>query len=202
MRTAGRALAALATGFVLALAAAPAASATPGGPPPLQIVHSETVPLGDSTLTVSFTDWPVRAGRSLDFTFVPEGGIAGRTGVLRAVAPSGQPVKLGIPGLLAGEEEMELTRHPRERTAWGLDVVALPEEGTWRLDFTVRGREGTSTATLPVVVSARPGPPPALSWTIGMLPWVTAVAFLAYRWIRTGPTRRRAAADWNGSVTA
>ncbi|MBB5957191.1 hypothetical protein FHS29_003784 [Saccharothrix tamanrassetensis] len=161
---------------------------------PLTIVHSERVPLGNGTLTASFTDWPVKAGRSLDFTFEPDGGIEGRTGTVRAITPSGEPKALGIVGL-DGEADMELQRHPLARHAWGLDVVALPEEGPWRFEFTVHGAGGVTTGTLPVPVGPAPGPPMAVSWLVGMAPWAVAALLLARGWLRA---RRRAVLTWNG----
>ncbi|MER5267890.1 hypothetical protein ABTZ99_37940 [Actinosynnema sp. NPDC002837] len=172
------------------LMAAPGATA---GASTLTLVHSEQVSLGAGTLTASFTDWPVRAGRSLDFTFEPAGGIEGRSGTLRAITPSGEPTALGIVGL-DGEADMTLQRHPLARHAWGLDVVALPEEGWWRFEFTVHGPDGTSTATLPVAAGPKPGPPAALSWAVGMTPWAVALVFLARRWLKV---RRSAVQAWN-----
>jgi hypothetical protein len=192
-----RVLSALAAAAVLGLVPASPASARSAAAP-LVIVHSETVPLGTSSLTASFTDWPIRANRSLDFTFRPAAGIDGRTGRLRAVAPSGRPVVLGIAGILGGGVDMKLPRHPRARDVWGLDVVALPEEGTWRFEFTVVGPEGTSTAILLLLVGSRPGPPAPLSWVVGMAPWLLPVPLLAYWWVRSRPLRRRYAHTWSG----
>lgn len=169
---------------------APAASAQAE---PLTIVHSEQVAFGGSTLTASFSDWPVRAGRSLDFTFEPAGGTEGRSGTVRAIAPSGQPKALGIVGL-AGETDMKLQRHPQARHLWGLDVVALPEEGPWRFEFTVHGPSGTTTATLPITAGPAPGPPMALSWTVGMIPWAVALLVLGRGWARA---RGRTALAWS-----
>jgi hypothetical protein len=144
-------------------------------------------------LTASFTDWPIRAGRSLDFTFEPAGGIEGRNGTVRAIAPSGEPKALGVVGL-DGEADMKLQRHPRARHAWGLDVVALPEEGPWRLEFTVHGPDGTSTGTLPIAVGPMPGPPTAVSWAVGMVPWAAALVVLGRRWLRV---RRSVVLGWS-----
>lgn len=185
----------LAVAAVLVVAAPSPASAAP----PLEFVHSEVVPLGTSTLTASFTDWPIRAKRSLDFTFTPAGGIADRTATFRAISPSGETVPLGISGLLAGDaDDMELPRHPRARDAWGLDVVALREEGTWRFELAVREAGGVQRASLPIEVGPAPGPPPAASWTVGLLPWAVLLVLGTYRWIRTGPIRRRATNAWSG----
>ena len=48
--------------------------------PPVDIVHTEQVTAGPYHLTVGFSTWPIRAMRSLDFTFMPDGGIAGKSG--------------------------------------------------------------------------------------------------------------------------
>ncbi|GAA3845257.1 hypothetical protein GCM10022243_09470 [Saccharothrix violaceirubra] len=157
----------------------------------LTLVHAERVPLGAGILTASFSAWPIRAGRSLDFTFEPDGGIDGHTGALRAIAPSGEAHALGIVGL-DGNVDMKLPRHPRARDVWGLDVVALPEEGLWRFEFTV---DGAATATMPVPVGPAPGPPPAVSWAVGMAPWAVALVVLSRRWWRV---RGRWDRGWNG----
>lgn len=181
----------LSAGLAVALiTATPAAAA-----PPLDIVHSETVSLGETTLTASFTDWPIKADRSLDFTFEPEGGITGRTGTLRTVSPSGEPVEVGW---LDDSVEVELPRHPLAHEVWGLDIVALPQEGTWLFEFTVEDETGVATGSLPIEVGPRPGPPKALGWTVGLLPWVATVPFLVYGWIRTRPIRLRRVSGWNG----
>jgi hypothetical protein len=197
----GRVRSGLLRTVVVAVTAAVAlmAAASPGmAAEPLTLVHSESVTLGETTLTASFTDWPVLASRSLDFTFDPEGGIEGRTGTLRAVAPDGESALLGIAARLAGGSEMTLPRHPRDYGVWGLDAVALPEEGTWQFEFTVVGPEGTSTGTLAVPVGPRPGPPAALTWTIGLLPWLVPLPWLAYLWIRKRPERQGIGSTWSG----
>lgn len=185
-----RLVASLGAVAVIMMLSAPGAAAQAE---PLTVVHSERTSLGDSTLTASFTDWPIRAGRSLDFTFEPAGGIEGRGGTVRAVAPSGEPQALGVVGL-DGEADMKLQRHPRARYAWGLDVVALPEEGPWRFEFTVHGPDGTSTGTLPIAVGPMPGPPTAVSWAVGMVPWAAALVVLGRRWLRV---RRSAVLGWS-----
>jgi hypothetical protein len=186
-------LAAVVMTAVVMVLSAPAASAQAE---PLTIVHSERTSLGTGTLSVSFTDWPIKAGRSLDFTFEPAGGIEGRSGTIRAIAPSGEPKALGIVGL-DGKADMKLQRHPRARHAWGLDVVALPEEGPWRFEFTVHGPDGTAvplSATLPIAVGPMPGPPMAATWAVGMAPWAVVLVLLGRRWLRV---RRSAVLGWN-----
>ncbi|CAM3890080.1 hypothetical protein KIPE111705_29925 [Kibdelosporangium persicum] len=160
---------------VMVLTAAPAYAA----PPPVEVVHSENVQVGPYDLRASFSEWPIRAERSLDFTFVPDGGITGHQGTLRLVGPAttGRPERLA--------------RHPRARTEWGLDVRALPEEGTWQLEFTVDGPKGPGSGVLAVPVGPRPGPPATLSWTLGLGPMIVGGLVLVIVWIR-GRGRRRA----------
>jgi hypothetical protein len=182
---------------LLMLTAAGPALAADG---PIDIVHSEQVKLGDSTLTVSFSQWPLRESRSLDFTFEPGEGIQGRTARLRAIEPAGQPA--GTLGQMGAVEDSSgwfpLPRHPRDRSAWGLDVVSLPKEGGWRFEFEVKGPEGTSTASLPVEVGPQPGPPYALSWAVAMLPWILLIPLLAYGWVRARPLRLAGTRAWSG----
>jgi hypothetical protein len=166
------------------------------------VVHSETVPLGSSTMTVQFTDWPVRAHRSLDLIFVPAGGIEGRSGRLRAVSPDGGSVALGLPGLLQSfgiarpDPEIDLPRYPKATQDWGVDLVTFTEAGTWHLQFTVQGPDGVSKADVPLAVGPRPGPSAVLSWIIGVIPWAAAVPFLVIGWVKGRPTRRRDARGW------
>jgi hypothetical protein len=191
-----RALAVLAAAMLVTLSGATSAWAQPE---PVDLVHSERVPLASSTLTVSFGDWPIRSYRSMDFTFEPDGGIEGRTGLLRVVSPSGDAQAFAGAGLQRRGEAIVLPRHPRARDVWGLDVVALPEEGTWRFEFTVDGPEGPSQAVLPLQVGPAPGPPMALSWTVAMLPWTAVVPLLVYLWVRSRPRRSRMGSTaWSG----
>jgi hypothetical protein len=178
--------------LLMLVSAAPATAA----PEPVDVVHSETVRLGTSTLTASFDYWPIPSNRSMDFLFEPADGIEGRTGLLRVLAPSGEVGIRGI-GLEKRGDDIVLPRHPRDRDRWGMDVVALPEEGTWRFEFTVDGPGGRSTGVLPLEVGPAPGPPMALSWTVAMLPWAAAVlALVVFGWIRV--RRGRAQPAWSG----
>ncbi|MFG1694065.1 hypothetical protein [Nonomuraea sp. NPDC049309] len=180
----------------LMIGAGPAAAAPPL---PGEIVHTETVRMSDaSAITVSFTEWPIRALQSLDFTFEPTGGVEGRTGLLTAVSPSGD--RAGLKGIVLQRrgDTIVLPRHPRARQVWGLDVVSLPEEGTWRFELAVEGPGGTATGVLPIQVIDQPGPPLALSWTIALAPWAPVAVLLAAGWRRTRRTRRAARPAWTG----
>ncbi|MGH3939165.1 MAG: hypothetical protein ACRDTG_11130 [Pseudonocardiaceae bacterium] len=170
--------------MVIGLLAAPAAQAQP----PVEVVHTETTAVGPYELRVSFSEWPLSAQRSLDFLFTPAGGIAGLNGTLLMRGPSGAEFR---PDLQTVAQGRALVRHPRARDFWGLDIVALPEEGTWRFEFALAGPEGPGTGTLLVPVGPRPGPPAALSWTVGMAPLIAAASIGGFWWMRSRRTGSR-----------
>jgi hypothetical protein len=171
-------LAALAA-LVLALGAAPVIAAEP-----IVLVHQEQVQAEPYTLTVGFSRWPLRAERSLDFLFLPEGGIDGLSGTLTFIDPSGQ------------EFSTPLSRHPRQRSAWGLDVFAVPWEGPWTVVFTIDGPQGQGVGRLPLMVGERPGPPAALAWGLGLIPVVALLGLVAVAWARVRPGRQPDAWSW------
>ncbi len=173
----GRGGAAVVRRAVAAVAAALALLVVLAGPAaayePVRVVHAERVQVGPYAVTVGFSAWPLRAMQSLDFTFVPDGGIAGLSGTLELVAP----------GEAEGESE-PLARHPRKLDVWGLDIFALDTEGDWTMRFVIDGPEGRGEGVLPLPVLEQPGPPLALSWSISVLPLVGLLAFLVVTWRR------------------
>jgi hypothetical protein len=149
--------------------------------PPVDIVHTEQVTAGPYHLTVGFSTWPVRAMRSLDFTFMPDGGIAGKSGYLT----------IGGPATGDDGRRSHLVRHPRKRDAWGLDVRALDHPGTYSFGFAIDGPQGHGEGTLSgVEVLSQPGPPLAISWTVGSLPGIALIVLIAVAWRRTRPARQ------------
>jgi hypothetical protein len=145
---------------------------------PVDIVHTEQVKAGPYDVTVGFSVWPIRAMQSLDFTFSPSGGIAGKSGQLL----------LDGPGVKADEHITPLVRHPRKRDTWGLDVKAFNAPGSYSIGFVIDGPLGRGEGTLPdVTVLTQPGPPLPLSWTIGSLPFVGLIVFIVVAWRRTRP---------------
>lgn len=149
------------------------------------VVHTETVQVGPYALGVGFSRWPLNADRSLDIIFTPQGGISGLRGTVTLVSPTGVA------------DMMPLTRHPRMREAWGLDVIALPEQGPWTLVFAIDGPAGAGSGRLtPLALGARPGPDAALSWLIGLLPLVGALAIGAHAWWPVRPDRHADAWRW------
>jgi hypothetical protein len=162
------ALALTAAGLMLGLAAPVSAYE------PVNTVHAERVQAGPYSLTVGFSKWPIRAQQSLDFTFVPDGGVEGRSGTVSMVGPVAvrRPVE-------------NMARHPRKREVWGLDIRAVPAPGDWTLKFTVNGPEGQGMGqTRVITVLDQPGPPFALSWAIGTIPLWGMIAMLVVAWRR------------------
>jgi hypothetical protein len=166
-----------AAALVLTLAGVAPASAYA----PVDVVHTEHVQAGPYGITVGFSVWPIRAMQSLDFTFMPDGGVAGKSGTLQ----------LDGPGVQADQRARPLVRHPRKRESWGLDVKSFDTAGSYRFGFAVDGPQGHGEGALnAVTILGQPGPPLALSWTIGSLPFIALVAFLAIAWRRVRPGRQ------------
>jgi hypothetical protein len=148
---------------------------------PVDIVHTERVQAGPYGITVGFSTWPIRAMKSLDFTFRPDGGIADKSGTLRLTGPSIKP----------GRRATKLVRHPRMRDSWGLDVKAFDDPGVYTFTFAIDGPLGHGEGTLgSVEVLDQPGPPLPLSWTIAALPLLGLIGFFAVAWRRTRPGRQ------------
>jgi len=143
---------------------------------PVNIVHTERVQAGPYGLTVGFSTWPLRAMQSLDFTFIPDGGIEDKTGTLTTVNPQGG----------SSPRAQQLVRHPRKREVWGLDVRSLKAPGDWTFRFTVTGPAGSGTGELRGLnVLEQPGPPMGVSWGISTLPLIGLVALIVVAWRRT-----------------
>lgn len=173
-------LRAAALGLAAALAL-PLATATPAlAFEPVNIVHTEQVRAGPYQVTVGFSEWPLRAMRSLDMTFIPEGGIEGKSGTVELVSADG-----------ADGDTEPLARHPRKQEVWGLDVYALDSPGAWNVRFAVDGPLGHGEGTLPPLrVLEQPGPPLSLSWSMSVIPLALGVFFLALSWRRLRPGTR------------
>lgn len=142
---------------------------------PVTIVHTERVQVGPYGMTVGFSRWPIRAMQSLDFTFDPDGGHAGKTGSVDAALPDG-----------SAAESWPLARHPRKLDVWGLDIQALPADGPWTFHITVDGPAGRGEGSLTgIPVLEQPGPPLALSWFVAGLPVLAMLGFVTIAWRRT-----------------
>ncbi|MEC3975411.1 hypothetical protein [Amycolatopsis sp. H20-H5] len=164
-------LAFLATAGLLLATALPASAYEP-----VNIVHTEHVQAGPYGITVGFSTWPLRAMQSLDFTFIPDGGLDGKTGTLTTMGP--ENAKFGRPQPLA--------RHPRKREVWGLDIKSLKTSGDWTFKFDLAGPAGPGTGQLRnLAVLEQPGPPMGLSWAISTIPLIGLAVLIFFAWRRT-----------------
>jgi hypothetical protein len=151
---------------------------------PVEIVHTEQVQAGPYRITVGFSTWPVRAMQSLDFTFDPDGGIEGRSGMFEVIGPESFE---GVGNESAYSQP--LARHPRMREVWGMDVQSLPVPGEWSIRFTVDGPEGRGVGELaPFTVLEQPGPPFGVSWAISTIPLWALISLIVVAWRRTPST--------------
>jgi hypothetical protein len=140
---------------------------------PVDIVHTEKVQAGPYNITVGFSRWPLKAMQSLDFTFAPDDGIAGKQGTLT---------------MSLGQFSMDdpLARHPRKREVWGLDIQSLSAPGAWTLRFDINGAAGPGSGELKnLQVMEQPGPPMGLSWGISTVPLFGLIALIVVAWRRT-----------------
>jgi hypothetical protein len=169
----------LALALVTALGIAVAGATPASAYAPVNVVHTERVQAGPYGVTIGFSVWPLRAMQSLDFTFVPDGGIAGKSGSLL----------LDGPGMRPGKRMQPLVRHPREHDVWGLDVVSLNTQGQWSFGFAIDGPQGHGVGklTTPITVLPQPGPPLPLSWSITTIPLLLLVVLIVIAWRRVRP---------------
>lgn len=173
---------AVATAAALLLLLAPLSAQAHASDP-----HHETIQAGPYDVVVGFSEWPIRAERSLDITFEPEGGIEGKSATIRITDPQGDWYEVGALG-----------RHPRQRELWGLDLIALPTPGDWSIELTVTGPEGSGTGVLSgIPVGERPGPPPAPMWLIAALPLFFLLWLGVRGWLRVRPGKTSAAHAWS-----
>jgi hypothetical protein len=148
--------------------------------------HHETIQVGPYEVIVGFSQWPIRAERSLDITFEPEGGIADKTATIEITDPNGDWYEVG-----------PLGRHPRQRDLWGLDLIALPAQGDWTIELTIDGPKGIGTGTLTgISVGERPGPPLSPMWLIAILPLVFLLWLGIRAWFMVRPGRTAEAHSW------
>jgi hypothetical protein len=184
----------------LALAFAPSVLAA-------TVAHTETLNVGNTTLYIHFSEFPLRAERSFDLTVEASGGITGKQAIFRLIQPDGT--------FWLGEQDRPLPRFPRDRSLWGLDSFALPQAGTWQLEITLdehsansehsassersasNARRSEHSARLPLTLLERPaGPPGLLILWLASLPMLALALLAARAWLRVRPLRQAEAQTW------
>ena len=152
---------------------------------PLDTVkHSEMLRVGARDIRFDFTDYPVRAQRSLDLIFGPDTGEVGALrGRLRLLQPDGK----------VSDEKAYIPRFPRDRRFWGLDSYAMNTPGQWTVELTI----GSDTARLPIMVGPPPaGPPANLISALALLPIAALLVLITRAWRRVRPLRQSDARVW------
>ena len=177
---------------LLALALLPVAVSAHG-----TAIYRMDVQVGPYPVVVEFSEWPLRAERSVDILVEPAGGIADKSGTIGFVPPAGQRVELE-PGAESDEPaDWELVRHPRYRDVWGVDLIALPWAGDWAIELTIDGPLGQGASTIaPITLLERPGPPATAAWLVGALPIAYLIWLVARAWSSVRPGRTDAARVW------
>ena len=153
------------------------------GSPAVTVRHTAQLRVGAQVVQVSFSDFPVRAKRSLDFIFAPaSGSIDALSGWYRFTAPDGR-----------SDRSRPLPHYPRDRRFWGLDSHAFRSPGRWTFVLTI----GADTATLPIDVGPAPaGPPAPLISALSLLPLAFLLAGTARWWRRVRPARQPDSRAW------
>jgi hypothetical protein len=148
------------------------------------IVHTTTVPIGNQRLLVGFSEYPPKAERSIDLTLAPEHGIQNRSGEFKLVQPNGQVYW----------HSQVLPRFPRDRRVWGLDSIALPTQGNWRLEVVVKN---LGSGVIEIPVAERPeGPPNNLIYALSSLPLLALLVLGLRAWWRVRPMQHQEAQGW------
>jgi hypothetical protein len=150
------------------------------------IKHRETVQVGAYQLEVGFSQYPIRAERSLDMTFTPVGGIKGKSGTVKLTLENSKDTI-----------EQDLMRFTKNRSIWGYDLISIPKKGTWNLEFTINGKQGKGVGNLKLKILERPaGPSVALTQPLGLIPILAVLILVTRAWLRVRPLRHGEANRW------
>jgi hypothetical protein len=159
--------------------------------------YTEQVKVGPYNVTVGFSRWPVQADRSFDLIFDVDGGVADKEGTVTLLAPTSREVD-------ARDHDdffnypFPLSRFARDRTVWGFDVIAFPEEGQWTYEFVIDGPQGQGTGSLDVVFLERPAFLPSIvNWSLGFIPLIALIILMIVSWLRVKPSKRAETWTWN-----
>jgi hypothetical protein len=158
------------------------------------IKHQEIVQVGPYRVTVGFSEWPLRAERSLHITYSPDGGIGGLKGV-RTFVPAG-----GLSEEQKGSYPFDspLLRFTRDQSTWGDDDISFTPEGTRTLEISLDGPKGKGVGRLEnLIVGERPaGPPASLIYALSLIPVLALLVIAARSWRQVRPGSRRETHAW------
>ncbi len=141
--------------------------------------YEQIIKVGTRNVTVRFSDYPVRAERSLNITFSPEGGIAGLTATGKFVDRT---------------SEFSLDRFPSNRKVWGFDDISFKQPGKRTFELSIAG---IGKGRLEFTVGERPaGPSSELIYALGIMP-ILALFVLAIRaWRKVQPAKQTETYNW------
>jgi hypothetical protein len=144
-----------------------------------QAGFEQIIKVGTRNVTVRFSDYPVRAERSLNITFSPEGGIAGLTATGKFEDRT---------------REFPLERFPSNRKVWGFDDISFKEPGKRIFELSIAG---VGKGRLEFAVGERPaGPSSELIYALGIMP-ILALFVLAIRaWRKVQPAKQSETYNW------
>jgi hypothetical protein len=144
--------------------------------------HTETLMVGNTKVTIGFNEYPLQAERSLDLTINPEGGITNKKAAIEFIRPNGEKWFTTT-----------LPRYTRDRSLWGFDNQAFPDEGTWQMKLNING----SIASVPLEVGARPaGPPSNLIIMLALIPILGIFSLAIRAWLKVRPLRHIESRTW------
>lgn len=123
---------------------------------------------GKDPVILDFATWPLQAKVSNRILVAPTGGPEGKTATLKLTPadPAVAPI------------EQTLETFPGVTGAWVFETAGLPAGGTWTLDVTITGPNGTATGSSgPLSVSPPPRLPMWFGWLLGLFPLYGLVWF-------------------------
>jgi hypothetical protein len=140
--------------------------ATMHGNTPTKVVR---VTAGPYPLTVSFYQYPARAGFALPFAVAPQAPIHG---------PLSFDVS-SIPDEGVSATPVHASTSPAANVSNGIQGAAeITVQGGWTLHITVNGPSGPGVVDVPITATAPPAIPEWLGWIIGLVPIYGLLVFL------------------------
>jgi hypothetical protein len=152
-------------------------AATTHGNTPKKVIHVIAGANGAYPLTVNLYDYPANAGFALPFSIT--------------TPPTGKPLTFDVTsiptaGVDATPVRASISPNP---TAGGVlqGTAEIPVKGWWDLHIVIHGSQGVGIADIPILATAPPAMPAWLGWSIGFIPLLGLIIFLAYSTRKKGP---------------